>query len=101
VLAKTQEFGLSSGFVVQQLMPQLHSYHLDDAPTLRSCNLIITSLGNRAPQPSEAITDPERLNNFYGRASIPRVRYVREKIRLDYGKAHEDEYSLELLEDRT
>lgn len=27
-----------------------------------------------------------------------RVRYVRERKRLDYGKAHEDEYQLELLE---
>ena len=40
-----------------------------------------------------------RLAHFYGRDNPPRVRYVREKERLDYGKAHEDEYSLELLED--
>ena len=33
-------------------------------------------------------------------ASVPRVRYIREKVRLDYGKAHGDEYSLELLEDQ-
>ena len=100
VLAKTQDFCLSSGFVIQRQMPHLHNYHLDDAPTLRSCNVMINALGNRAAQPSEAITDPGRLNNFYGRATVPRVRYVREKVRLDYGKAHEDEYSLELLEDQ-
>jgi hypothetical protein len=47
---------------------------------------------------SAAIADPTRLSNFYGRATFPRVRYVREKVRLDYGKAHEDEYELELLE---
>jgi len=100
VLAKTQDFCLSSGFVVQRQMPQLHNYHLDDAPTLRSCNVIISALGNQVPQPSEAITHADRLNNFYGRATVPRVRYIREKIRLDYGKAHGDEYSLELLEDQ-
>jgi hypothetical protein len=44
------------------------------------------------------ISDPTQVNHFYGRDTPPRVRYVREKKRLDYGKAHEDEYSLELLE---
>ena len=98
VLRKIQSFVLSSGFIVQRLMPQVHQYHLDDAPSLRSCNLIIRALDDtHPPGPSEAIRDPSRLSNFYGRASYPRVRYVREKVRLDYGKAHEDEYSLELL----
>jgi predicted methyltransferase len=98
VLTQTQAFCLESGFMVQQLMPQLHSYHLDDAPNLRSCNVIIKSVQSQQPPVSEAIRDPARLNNFYGRAAYPRVRYVREKVHLDYGKAHEDEYRLELLE---
>lgn len=98
VLAQMQAFCLESGFMVQEQMPQLHSYHLDDAPHLRSCNVVIRSLQNQQPPPSEAIHDAARLNNFYGRATYPRVRYVREKLRLDYGKAHESEYRLELLE---
>jgi predicted methyltransferase len=99
VLANVQTFAIQSGFFVQRMMPQLHLYHLDDAPNLRSCNLILKALpGNRPPGPSEPINDPKRLADFYGRGNPPRVRYVREKRRLDYGKAHEDEYSLELLE---
>jgi N4-bis(aminopropyl)spermidine synthase len=47
-----------------------------------------------------AITDPERLANFYGKENPPRVKYIREKKHLAYGKAHEDEYSIELLEER-
>jgi len=31
---------------------------------------------------------------------VPHVKYVRERKRLDYGKAHEDEYELELLESK-
>jgi N4-bis(aminopropyl)spermidine synthase len=78
----------------------MHRYHLDDAPNLRSCNLIVSSLPNNGRVvESEAITDPNRLKNFYGRSKGPRVRYVRERKRLDYGKANEDEYQLELRED--
>lgn len=99
VLANVQEFAISHGFFVQRMMSQLHSYHLDDAPNLRSCNLIFKSLPvpKQVPE-SVGITDAARLKHFYGRDNAPRVRYVREKKRLDYGKAHEDEYSLELLE---
>jgi N4-bis(aminopropyl)spermidine synthase len=99
VLANVQQFVIGSGFFVQRMMPQLHGYHLDDAPNLRSCNLIIKALpGNGAPGPSAAISDSVRLANFYGRDNPPKVRYVREPKRLEYGKAHDDEYSLELLE---
>lgn len=100
VMAKVQAFVLESGFAVEQLLPRLHLYHLDDDPDLRSCNLIIAALaGNLSRGGSAAITDADRLNNFYGRATSPRARYVREKARLDYGKAHDSEYELELLED--
>jgi predicted methyltransferase len=96
VLANVQRFVTDSGFFVQKMMPQLHLYHLDDAPDLRSCNLIIKALPNNcATGPSTAIAEAHRLNNFYGRGNPPKVKYVREKKRLDYGKAHDDEYSFE------
>jgi predicted methyltransferase len=99
VLSNVQAFIIESGYFVQRMMPNLHSYHLDDNPDLRSCNLIIKALpGNKPPRSSETITDPARLVNFYGRDNYPKVRYVRERMRLDYGKANENEYSLELLE---
>lgn len=99
VLANVQRFAAEQGFYVARLMPQLHSYHLDDAPELRSCNLMLRSVpGNGRTPSSELILDPARLANFYGSDSPPTVRYIRERFRVDYGKAHEDEYSLELLE---
>ncbi len=91
--------GESVKVFVQRMMPQLHRYHLDDAPNLHSCNLVIRALpGNQAPGPSAAISDSARLAHFYGRDNPPKVRYIRERKRLDYGRAHDDEYSLELLE---
>jgi N4-bis(aminopropyl)spermidine synthase len=100
VLARVQSYSIDSGFYVQRMMSRLHSYHLDDAPDLRSCNLVIRAVAGpeRAGQ-SVGISDPARLANFYGRENPPRVKYVREMKRLDYGKAHEDEYAFEMLEE--
>lgn len=100
VQANLQATALEAGFVVSRLMPQLHNYHLDDAPDLRSCNVILRSTGSAMDRgPSQAITDPKRLEHFYGRDNPPEVRYVRERKRLDYGKANENEYALEPLEE--
>ena len=100
VLANVQRFALSSGFFVQKMMSRLHSYHLDDAPDLRSCNLFLKALSTSAhPGVSEPITDAHRLSNFYGRGLGPRIQYVKEKMRVDYGKANDSEYSFELRED--
>jgi predicted RNA methylase len=103
VLANLQRFALDSGYFVQRMMTMVHSYHLDDAPDLKSCNVLVKPCspgdGTGAETgESKAISDPARLANFYGRDSAPRVRYVHERERLNYGKAHESEYELEFLE---
>lgn len=100
VLANLQDWAIANGYFVQRMMTQMHNYHLDDAPDLRSCNVILRAVDGAEPQPvdSEPIDDPDRLRNFYGRDNAPRVRYVRERVRLDYGKAHQDEYHLEELQ---
>lgn len=100
VMANVQAAALASGFYVQQLMSQVHGYHLDDNPDLRSCNLVLRALpGNGRAAESAPIRDPVRLANFYGRNREPHVRYVLEGNSPDYGKAHQDEYMLELMED--
>jgi N4-bis(aminopropyl)spermidine synthase len=100
VLYQVQAFAAEGGFYVSRMMPRLHSYHLDDAPDLRSCNLIIKSRpANVQRVGSEQITDVSRLEHFYGRDAQLRVRYVRERKRLDYGKANENEYKFELLKE--
>lgn len=98
VLANVQGFAAKQGFYVSRMQRKLHEYHLDDAPELKSCNLYLSALpGNAAHSPSADVTDPKRLENFYGLSQEPTVRYVRAKRRLDYGVAHEDEYELEYL----
>jgi predicted methyltransferase len=98
VLANVQEFAIRSGFFVQRMMSKMHLYHLDDNPELKSCNLILKSLPDTVPPVGSLEIEPKRLENFYGKGSGLRVKYVREKKRLDYGKANQDEYHLDLLE---
>ena len=101
VLHRVQAFAVESGFYVSQMMPRLHSYHLDDAPDLKSCNLMISSVPNGCvPEAGGSINDPVQLAHFYGASKSPHVHYVRERERMDYGKANETEYELELLDER-
>lgn len=102
VLANVQTYASKQGFYVSRMQRKLHEYHLDDAPDLKSCNLFVSALPGNSEKlaPSQAVTDPEKLRNFYGQSKEPRVLFVREKKRPDYGKAPEVEYRLELLETR-
>jgi predicted methyltransferase len=99
VLAYVQRFAADKGYYVSKMQRKLHEYHLDDAPDLRSCNLYVSALpGNTAQaQPSRSLLGTERLENFYGRSKEARVHYVLERKRLNYGKAHDDEYELKPL----
>ena len=101
VLSNVQNFSASKGFYVSRKSPSIHAYHLDDAPDLMSCNLFISSVpGNENSRMlSKRITESERLQNFYGRSLEPRVKYVRELSKPDYGRAPQEEYRLEYLEE--
>lgn len=103
VLANVQSYASRRGFYVSRMARKLHGYHLDDAPDLKSCNLFFSSLpGNgKEATASEALTDPESLRHFYGGSKEPRVRFVRELKKPDYGKAPEEEYRLEMFEQRS
>ncbi len=97
VLRETQQFLAAKGFYVQEMQSQVHLYHLDDAPDLRSCNMFFRSVPNRTVAEKSYQLHGSRLENFYGRDQKLRVRYVREKSRVDYGKAPSETYSIENL----
>jgi predicted methyltransferase len=100
VLYQVQAFASQRGFFVSRMMPRLHAYHLDDAPDLHSCNLIIKARPtNKLLAGSDPVGDGSRLDHFYGREAPPRVRYVRERKRVDFGKATEDEYEFEFIQE--
>jgi len=99
VLARIQKFAVDRGFYVQRMMTKVHEYHLDDAPGLRSCNLMFRSVKGNTPSTVSEPLDAVRMQNFYGRENNLRVKYVRERKTLEYGIAHDDEYELVLIEE--
>src|SRR5258708_7832630 len=97
VLQRIQRFSIEGGFFVQEMQAQVHQYHLDDAPDLRSCNLFIRAAPRRKAARSSYRLHGKRLENFYGRNKSMRVQYVREVARLEYGKAPDGTYKFEYL----
>jgi predicted methyltransferase len=99
VLQRTQRVFVDSGFVISELLPAWHAYHLDDAPNLRSCTLMARRIQPRAGEPTSVPLGVERKKNFYGRDNPLRVRYVLERPRLAHGRESEESYRLEPFED--
>lgn len=96
VLHSCQRFALDSGYFVSRMMPALHEYHLDDAPDLKSCNVIFSPLATAgdgaAPSAGVDIGD---LNDFYGSGLSPTVHYVRDLALRDPLHATYSEYKFE------
>jgi predicted methyltransferase len=95
VLVRTQEAALAFGLVLDQMIPNLHSYHLDDAPELKSCAMIFRKI--EAKQIDNERLIGSRLENFYGRSQALRIQYVREKPTIQRGRADERTYECEAL----
>jgi len=98
VLRDTQARGLELGYVVAEMQPQLHLYHLDDNPDLRSCSCLFRRVDPKCMEPSSVALPSTRLKNFYGRESPLRVKYVRQHGTLNTGRESDRLYSLEPLE---
>ncbi len=101
-LAWTQEvLGISQrranelGFLVAEMLPQLHHYHLDDNPELRSCTCLFRRFATTDAPPVSTHAGQQRLANFYGRDNPLTVRYIREVPDLNYGRAPDITYNIE------
>jgi len=67
-MANIQSFLCENGYVVSEMIREIHQYHLDDRPSLRSCNVVVDRVHNRAAKyAGRRLTDTE-LRNFYGRS---------------------------------
>lgn len=95
VLGASQRRASELGFLVAEMIPQLHLYHLDDNPELRSCTCLFRRFEEREKSTISREADKQRLSNFYGKNSPLAVRYVRERDDLNYGKAPDGTYTLE------
>lgn len=80
VLHAAQSMLLKSDCVIAEMIPELHSYHLDDNPGLKSCSLIARLGPNILPESDEGNMplSKEVRDNFYGRGAELKIRYVRD-----------------------
>jgi predicted methyltransferase len=98
VLANVQADAINQGFVVKEMIPAFHSYHLDDAPDLKSCVLKFRRRSGNAPPSSKPLRN-DRLASFYGRDKTARVRYVRDAARANPDTAVPGTYTFETMKE--
>ncbi|ANB74925.1 hypothetical protein AYM40_20970 [Paraburkholderia phytofirmans OLGA172] len=98
VLRDTQVGAIELGYVVAEMLPQLHLYHLDDAPDLRSCSCLFRRIDSTCMAAESLPLTSARLANFYGKSSPLRYRYIRERVSLNPDKEPEQLYLLDALE---
>ncbi|MFV9648498.1 MULTISPECIES: bis-aminopropyl spermidine synthase family protein [Pseudomonas] len=95
VLRDTQKRAIELGYVVAEMLPQLHLYHLDDAPDLRSCSCLFRRVEPRLMEKSSEKLSTARLRNFYGKNNPLTYQYVREIPTLNVAKEADQRYTLE------
>lgn len=98
VIFDAQKLANNHGFLVSEMLPEQHLYHLDDAPDLRSCACVFRRIKAAIWNETSQSVPEERFANFYGRNNPLMVRYVRESKTLNYGRAEEHTYKLETWE---
>jgi predicted methyltransferase len=94
VLHRTQRMLIDAGFIVSEMIPSLHRYHLDDAPDLASCCMLARDVIGLPEEGKSEALPKEALINFYGRSNPLRVHYIRDRAGLNRGKAPEQSYEL-------
>lgn len=96
VLRDSQRMANEHGFLVCEMVPQQHLYHLDDAPTLKSCACVFrrTIEPKDWPVSSEPMDEAWR-QNFYGRNNPMKVKYVRDRSDDTRDVAPVDSYDFE------
>jgi N4-bis(aminopropyl)spermidine synthase len=64
--------------MISELLPEFHHYHLDDAPDLTSCSMVVRRVEYQPAPYASMPLEPSMLANFYGEELPLRVRYVRD-----------------------
>ena len=96
VLFATERLVIENNFLIAELLPEFHHYHLDDAPDLRSCSLVIRRERFTQREYNSTRLPDHMLKSFYGRNAPMRARYVRDST--DGGKFPSRDYKIESLD---
>lgn len=87
VLLNVQQFILSYGFVFKEIIQNIHIYHLDDNPDLRTGLLVIERIKEIDPPYKRKRVPKEELKYFFNRKDSPIPHYIR---KLENGGWRED-----------
>jgi N4-bis(aminopropyl)spermidine synthase len=96
VMQRVQAGTVQLGGVVDEMLPNFHSYHLDDAPELRSCALMIRRLDAGGSPTNHQLTAIRRTN-FYGRDRNLKAKYIRDLGAIARDRAPTSTYQIEWL----
>ena len=66
-MANIQAFLIENGYVVSEMLREIHQYHLDDRPSLRSCNMVVDRVTNHLPPLAQKAANASDFSKFYGR----------------------------------
>jgi len=78
VIYNTQKMALESGFIIHEMLPSFHSYHLDDVPDLTSCSIIFNRIKFDSSDYSSKPLPKEYLENFYGSGQPLKIMYIKD-----------------------
>ena len=92
VMQRTQGYLLANGFVVSEVLPRFHKYHLDDNPDLTSCSLVAVRYGSEGVKDNSESLSGEDIRDFYGAGASLEVKYIRD--RREGGRLPSCDYSL-------
>lgn len=75
-MSSIQSFLCQHGYVVSEMIREIHQYHLEDRPSLMSCNVVVDRVTNHPPPfAGRAIADDE-MPKFYGHLDMRMPSYV-------------------------
>lgn len=78
VLKTVQGTVNEEGFLISEIIPAFHKYHLDDAPELTSCSMIIRRTSEFGEKYSSKPLSKNLFDDFYGEGKPLRIKYVRD-----------------------
>ena len=87
VLSQTQKYALDNGFIVCEMIPTFHTYHLEDDPGLTSCSIMLRRIVSKTTEYVSEPLNPAALENFYGKNEPLKYKKVRDLTQRKYLQA--------------
>ena len=97
ILLSTQRNLNANGYVISELIPRFHGYHLDDEPELKSCSLVARQLEFAQTAYNSLKLDKGAIEAFYGEEAPLRTHYVRDNT--NGGRLPSKDYRIEPMEE--